>query len=76
MSLNQRFWDRVRLLLPVNVTFVSAVLVAVGIQWGVIAAESPGWYVTGPWLLLYLYTGPYPAYYLMRSPTRYPRSAS
>jgi len=66
----QRSWDRVRLLLPVNVTFVSAVLLAVAIHWNVIASESPGWHVTAPWLLLYVYTALYPAYYLLRPPAR------
>ena len=70
-SFRQRSWDRVRLLLPVNLTFVSMVLLAVGIHWGDIAA-GPGWHVTIPWLLLYVYTGAYPAYYLLRPPTGTP----
>jgi len=67
-SYRQRSWDQVRLLLPVNITFVSMVLLAVGIHWDVIALESPGAHVTVPWLLLYVYTGLYPAYYLLRPP--------
>jgi len=64
----QRTWGRVRLLLPVNVTFVTGALIAVGLHWSVIAAESPGLHVTVLWLLLYIYTGAYPAYYLLRPP--------
>ena len=70
-SFRQLSWDRVRLLLPVNITFVSMVLLAVGIHWGDIAA-GPGWHVTIPWLLLYVYTAAYPAYYLLRPPTEAP----
>jgi len=70
-SFRQRSWDRVRLLLPVNITFVSMVLLAVGIHWADIAA-GPGWQVTIPWLLLYVYTAAYPAYYLLRPPTGAP----
>jgi len=66
-SFRQRSWDRVRLLLPVNITFVTMVLLAVGIHWSDIAA-GPGWHVTIPWLLLYAYTAAYPAYYLLRPP--------
>jgi hypothetical protein len=74
-SYRQRSWDRVRLLLPVNITFVSMVLLAVGIHWPDIAA-GPGWHVTIPWLLLYVYTAAYPAYYLMRPPTAEARDAT
>jgi len=74
-SFRQRSWDRVRLLLPVNITFVSMVLLAVVIHWGDIAA-GPGWHVTIPWLLLYVYTAAYPAYYLLRPPTTQPRSTA
>jgi len=66
----QRTWGRVRLLLPVNVTFVAGALLAVGLHWPVIAAESPGLHVTVLWLLLYIYTGAYPAYYLLRPPAK------
>ena len=48
------------------------VLIAVGIDWAVIASESPGLHVTVPWLLLYVYTGLYPAYYLLRPPREEP----
>ena len=66
----QRTWGRVRLLLPVNVTFVAGALLAVGLHWSVIAAESPGLHVTVPWLVLYVYTGAYPAYHLLRPPAK------
>lgn len=64
----QRSWDKVRLLLPVNVLFVILVLVAMGLHWSVITTESPGWHVTIGWLLLYVYTAAYPIYYLIRPP--------
>jgi len=46
---------------------LSMVLLAVVIHWADIAA-GPGWHVTIPWLLLYVYTAAYPAYYLLRPP--------
>src|SRR3990172_2132543 len=64
----QRSWNRVRLLLPVNVTFVAGALLAGGLHWAQVTAESPGLHVTIPWLLLYVYTGAYPAYYLLQPP--------
>lgn len=67
-SYRQRTWERVRLLLPVNATFVAFVLLAVGMHWSVITTESPGWHVTLPWLALYGYTAAYPAYYLLKPP--------
>ena len=44
---------RIIVLLPLDAMFPSLALLAVGIGWGVIVAESPSWLVTGVWLGLY-----------------------
>ena len=45
--------ERIRVLLPLDAIFPSLALVAVGISWSVIVAESPSWLVTGVWVGLY-----------------------
>ena len=44
---------RIRVLLPLDAIFPSLALVAVGIGWNTIVAESPSWLVTGVWVSLY-----------------------
>jgi hypothetical protein len=45
--------ERVKVLLPLDAVFPSLALLAVGIGWSVIAAESPSWLVTSVWVGLY-----------------------
>jgi hypothetical protein len=45
--------ERIRVLLPLDATFPTLALLAVGISWSVIVAESPSWLVTGVWVGLY-----------------------
>ena len=45
--------ERIKVLLPLDAIFPSLALVAVGISWSVIVAESPSWLVTGVWVGLY-----------------------
>jgi hypothetical protein len=45
--------ERIRVLLPLDAIFPSLALLAVGISWSVIVAESPSWLVTGVWIGLY-----------------------
>ena len=45
--------ERIKVLLPLDAIFPSLALVAVGIGWSTIVAESPSWYVTGVWVGLY-----------------------
>jgi hypothetical protein len=45
--------ERIRVLLPLDAIFPSLALLAVGISWSVIVAESPSWLVTGVWVGLY-----------------------
>ena len=45
--------EGIRVLLPLDAIFPSLALVAVGISWSVIVAESPSWWVTGVWVGLY-----------------------
>jgi hypothetical protein len=45
--------ERIRVLLPLDAIFPSLALLAVGISWRVIVAESPSWLVTGVWVGLY-----------------------
>jgi hypothetical protein len=49
----QRDPERIQVLLPLDATFPSLALLAVGISWDVIAAESPSPLVTGVWVGLY-----------------------
>jgi len=49
----QKDSERIRVLLPLDATFPSLALLAVGISWSVIVAESPSWLVTGVWVGLY-----------------------
>jgi hypothetical protein len=44
---------RIKVLLPLDAVFPSLALLAVGIGWNTILAESPSWYVTGVWVGLY-----------------------
>jgi hypothetical protein len=45
--------ERIKVLLPLDAVFPSLALLAVGIGWNTILAESPSWYVTGVWVGLY-----------------------
>lgn len=72
-AFRQRAVSRLRVLLPVNVTFVSFVLLAVAFQWNVVTTESPGLAVTVGWLLLYFFTGGYALLYLLRLGVESPR---
>jgi hypothetical protein len=45
--------ERIKVLLPLDAVFPSLALLAVGISWSVIVAESPSWLVTGVWIGLY-----------------------
>jgi hypothetical protein len=45
--------ERIRVLFPLDAIFPSLALLAVGISWSVIVAESPSWLVTGVWVGLY-----------------------
>lgn len=49
----QRDPARIIVLLPLDAIFPSLALLAVGIGWGTIVAESPSWLVTGVWVFLY-----------------------
>jgi hypothetical protein len=49
----QRDPERIRVLLPLDAIFPSLALLAVGISWSVIMAESPSPLVTGVWVGLY-----------------------
>lgn len=49
----QRDSGRIRVLLPLDAMFPSLALLAVGISWSVIVAESPSWIVTAVWVFLY-----------------------
>ena len=44
---------RIVVLLPLDAIFPSLALIAVGISWNIIVAESPSWTVTAVWLVLY-----------------------
>ncbi len=44
---------RIIVLLPLDAIFPSLALIAVGISWNIIVAESPSWMVTAVWLVLY-----------------------
>ena len=44
---------RIIVLLPLDAIFPSLALIAVGISWNIIVAESPSWLVTAVWLVLY-----------------------
>jgi hypothetical protein len=44
---------RIAVLLPLDAIFPSLALLAVGIGWNTIVAESPSWLVTAVWLFLY-----------------------
>src|SRR5207247_1498254 len=44
---------RIVVLLPLDAIFPSLALIAVGISWNIIVAESPSWMVTAVWLVLY-----------------------
>jgi hypothetical protein len=44
---------RILVLLPLDAVFPALALLAVGLGWNVIVAESPSWLVTGVWIFLY-----------------------
>ena len=52
-ALLQRDRERVRVLLPLDAIFPALALVAVGIGWNVVVAETPSVLVTSVWLALY-----------------------
>src|SRR3989475_1444190 len=45
--------ERIKVLLPLDAVFPSLALLAVGISWNIIVAQSPRWLVTGVWGGLY-----------------------
>jgi len=49
----QKDSKRILVLLPLDAVFPSLALLAVGISWSVITAESPSWLVTAVWIFLY-----------------------
>ncbi len=51
----QRDIGRTRILLPLDAVFPSLALLAVGVHWSVITAESPSWLVTAVWVGLYTF---------------------
>jgi hypothetical protein len=53
---------RILALLPLDAVFPAMALIAVGIHWNVIAAESPGTLVTGVWVSLYSFVSVGSAY--------------
>src|SRR5213080_476060 len=48
-----KYPSRIIVLLPLDAIFPSLALIAVGISWNIIVAESPSWTVTAVWLVLY-----------------------
>jgi hypothetical protein len=49
----QKDTKRILVLLPLDAVFPTLALLAVGISWNLIVAESPSWLVTGVWIFLY-----------------------
>ncbi len=49
----QKDSERIRVLLPLDAIFPFLALLAVGLSWNVIVAESPSWLVTAVWVGLY-----------------------
>lgn len=49
----QKDTKRILVLLPLDAVFPTLALLAVGISWNVIVAESPSWLVTSVWIFLY-----------------------
>ncbi len=62
----QKHCEAVRKVLPSYFSFTLLVLVAVALDSGVIASESPGLHVTVTWLSIYLYVTIYSIYYFLR----------
>ncbi len=61
---------RIRVLLPLDSAFPSLALLAVGLHWTVIAAESPSSLVTGVWIALYTFVAAGSTYlYFISRPT-------
>lgn len=60
--------ERIRVLLPLDAIFPTLALLAVGISWSVIMAESPSWSVTAVWVGLYSFvaTGSTILYFTLR----------
>ena len=68
----QRDPSRIIVLLPLDAIFPSLALIAVGIGWNTIVAESPSWLVTAVWLFLYSFVaaGSTLLYIVLRKDTR------
>lgn len=62
----QKYFERVKIVLPAYTTFSTLVLFAVAVDWNVISTESPSMQVTLIWLVLYAYTAMYPLYFYLR----------
>jgi len=62
----QKYWEDVRAVFPSYTAFATLVLLAVGLHWDVITAESPGLQVTVIWIILYIFTALYPAYFYLQ----------
>ena len=62
----QKYWEDVRAVFPSYTAFATLVLLAVGLHWDVITAESPGIQVTVIWIILYIFTALYPAYFYLQ----------
>jgi len=62
----QKYWEEVRAVFPSYTAFATLVLLAVGLHWDVITAESPGIQVTVIWIILYIFTALYPAYFYLQ----------
>ena len=67
-AIQQKDPERIKVLLPLDAVFPSLALLAVGIGWSVIVAESPSWYVTSVWVGLYSFvaTGSTIIYFMLR----------
>jgi hypothetical protein len=61
--------ERIKVLLPLDAIFPTLALLAVGISWSVIVAESPSWLVTGVWVGIYSFVaaGSTILYFTLRS---------
>ena len=62
----QKYWEDIRAVFPSYTAFATLVLLAVGLHWDVITAESPGLQVTVIWIILYIFTALYPAYFYLQ----------
>ena len=64
-SFRQKTLERVRTVLPAYAVFTGLVLVAVLLESGVVASESPGPQVTIAWLGIYVYVTVYASFYTL-----------